>query len=100
MIKTFVVYRKFDGEIIALFPAITATYNPDDCQSYQHIGQHGAATFGPVMRNSKPASQEEYQLLHNELVVIGYENLVVLPDVDRSQSKVFRKQRVAELRKI
>ena len=47
--KTVVIFRKFFGldgdDVIAIFPEIQANDNRCDCQSYQHIGQHGPASY-------------------------------------------------------
>lgn len=70
--KTKVIFRKFkDGDIIALFPEIQADQNYNNCQSYQHIGQHGAASYS-LIDTTKPANEMEYQDLYNELTSIGY----------------------------
>lgn len=68
-----VIFRKFkkDGDIIALFPHIEAD-NSGNCQSYQHIGQHGAADYNYCMKISNAATKEEYQALKTELEGIGY----------------------------
>lgn len=77
--KTVVIFRKFhkkedrDGDnIIAMFPEIQANDNRYDCQSYQHIGQHGAASYSLVDR-TKLATAEEYAELKAELEAIGYD---------------------------
>ena len=68
-----VIYRKFgDGEIIALFPEISASNDGYFCQSYMHVGQHGAATPDIVIRQTKLATPAEYAKLHKELRCIGY----------------------------
>lgn len=57
-------------EVIALFPEIPATRNPNECQSYVHYGQHGAAMArGHGWPLAKP---EEYATLKRELESIGY----------------------------
>jgi hypothetical protein len=69
---TTVVFRKFpEGDVIALFPEIQANFNRCDCQSYQHIGQHGPASYSLVDR-TKLASADEYADLKAELETIGY----------------------------
>ena len=44
--KTKVIFRKLkDGDIIALFPELPGDMNPyHTCESYMHVGQHGAAS--------------------------------------------------------
>lgn len=72
---TKVIFRKYkSGEIIALFPD---EMNYCFCASYMHIGQHSDAYYAYVVRNTKPATQEEYQPLLNELISIGYDDLKI-----------------------
>ena len=72
MDETIVVFRKWKESktIIALFPEIKdeARY----CQSYEHVGQHGPASYQNVIQDTVPATQEEYQELFDELTEIGY----------------------------
>jgi hypothetical protein len=70
--KTKVIFRKFkDGDIIALFPELQADMSRGNCQSYQHVGQHGAASYD-LVNNTKPATKEECANLAAELTSIGY----------------------------
>lgn len=76
--KTKVIFRKVPAnyctakpEVIALFPEIPATRNPNDCQSYVHYGQHGAAM---ASGHGWPlATPDEYADLKRELESIGYD---------------------------
>jgi hypothetical protein len=71
-VKTKVIFRKFrDGEVIALFPEIQANFNQSDCESYLHIGQHGATSYF-IVDWTKPAQPKEYESLRQELEAIGY----------------------------
>jgi hypothetical protein len=68
-----VIFRKYEGEVIALFPEVPSDlYHPGYCQSYQHIGQHGSADLHYIISISKPAHYDEYKPLYDELVKIGY----------------------------
>lgn len=69
--KTMVVFRiwKDNGDCIALMPM--DRYN-DLCNSYEHIGQHGAASYLIVMKQTRPAKPEECIDLADELRDIGY----------------------------
>ena len=72
--KTTVIFRRFRGEIIALFP-----YEKEKdrlCLSYMHIGQHGSANYPYIISDSKPVKETEYKPLFDELQSIGY-NLTV-----------------------
>lgn len=82
---TSVVFRKYksDGSIIALFPGLPASNYGADITSYQHIGQHGAASpfadYDTVL-----ATPEEYGSLLSELKQIGYDDLVVRTRIVRT----------------
>lgn len=71
--KTIVVFRVFkdQGDLIALFPALN-DYHDHSCESYQHIGQHGAADYRYCISVSRPAKPSEYAALKSELKGIGY----------------------------
>jgi len=66
-----VVFRRWkEGDVIALFPD-----QPEGrglVNSYQHVGQHGAADYRGVVRDTKPAKPVEYRALLRELKSIGY----------------------------
>lgn len=68
--KDKVVFRMFDGEVIALFP------EQDEgrglVNSYEHIGQHGGADYSGVISRSRKAIPKEYADLKKELTSIGY----------------------------
>lgn len=72
---TEVIFRKFKGEIIALFPYIPEKYG--ECLSYMHVGQHGTADFSYLIRASKPTNEPEFKDLFNELTGIGYNVKVI-----------------------
>lgn len=70
---TDVIFRRFrDGDVIALFPTLPGTNDwPNDCQSYQHVGQHGTASVFLTL-DTKPAAPEHYAALLRELISLGY----------------------------
>jgi len=71
-----VIFRKFkEGDVIALFPTIPYT-NKYDFTCYQHIGQHSGCE-DIVVDLTKLCQPEEYQDLLEELISIGYDDLVV-----------------------
>jgi len=71
--KTRTTFRTFhnSGDTIALFPEIPADVRGDFCQSYQTIGQHGAAS-PDLSHCTRPATPEEIAPLAAELERIGY----------------------------
>jgi hypothetical protein len=76
--KTNVMFRQFaDGDIIALFVSMAADRNPENCQSYMHIGQHSAAHPLGVIATTKPATKAQYSDLKKELENIGYDLRVI-----------------------
>lgn len=77
--KTAVIFRKWNAknfieaplcDIIALFPYIDA--GNGHCNSYEHVGQHGGASYIGVMSQTTPATPDEYKDLAEELERIGY----------------------------
>ena len=65
-IKTAVCYRVFDdGDVVALFPNLDADLN-GNITSYQHIGQHGAASRD-LLTELRAATETEHAELHAEL---------------------------------
>ena len=70
--KTKVIFRKFPaGDVIALFPELPGDYNPATCLSFQHVGQHGAASVH-LTRDTVLATKAESAELASELRRIGY----------------------------
>ncbi len=78
--KTKVIFRqwKIGCEIIALFPEIATDTIGYNCQSYIHVGQHGAASPN-IITDTKPANLEDgaVKRLIKELTDIGY-NLEII----------------------
>lgn len=87
--ETKVLFRKFRGDVIALFPELPGDYDPDTCLSYQHVGQHGAAS---VSLRTKPATCQEYASLYIELRSIGYDLRIA-----RRMTRADRLKRIAAL---
>jgi len=71
-------YKRHGGDIIALFPETPGSNDGGLCQSYMHLGQHGAANPNWVIQASYPATEEEYKDLLAELEKIGYDDLVIV----------------------
>lgn len=69
-----VIFRKFrkDSEVIALFPYIVGTNDERTCQSFLHVGQHGAADVNIMMHYTVPASEAEAHGLIVELTSAPY----------------------------
>lgn len=68
-----VIFRILKGEVIAFFPTIE---NGSYIMSYMHVGQHSDAD--PTLINElKPATKKQYKELYDELVSIGYTDMVV-----------------------
>ena len=85
--KTKVIFRKFsNGEVLALFPEIVAVRIGYLCQSYIHVGQHGAADPSIVYR-TKLAKPDEYKDLYKELTDIGY-NLKVIKRFNKKHLQI------------
>lgn len=77
-----VIFRMWpDGDVIALFPEIPSDYQGYLCESYMHVGQHGAADTGAVIDQTRPALPEEYRGLLRELGGRGYTLLNIMKRV-------------------
>lgn len=76
--KTKVIFRKLNAQVVALFPELPATPDPRYCDSYSHVGQHGSADPLLFIQYSKPAQPEEYAALKHELETHYEYNLKVL----------------------
>lgn len=78
---TFRVWKSgiHSGDVTALWPAISAGWARGQyCQSYAHIGQHGAADYSYVVNLTRPATPDEYADLLAELNDKGYEDIYVI----------------------
>lgn len=73
-----VVFRSWqNGDILALFPFVpaTVTQNHDECMSYEHQGQHGAAEYtNCIEATTAPtvADAPKVGALVHELIQRGY----------------------------
>lgn len=69
-------WRNDEQELIALMPEEPADPNGSLCQSYMHVGQHGAADYEHVMAETVPVSRESVDSdllqLMDELKERGY----------------------------
>lgn len=80
---TDILFRKWRGDIIALFPHEVCDYD-GHVTSYMHVGQHGGADYKGIIRCSRPAKPEEYADLKRELENIGYRvNIVNRQNYDK-----------------
>jgi hypothetical protein len=87
----FRVYRDKNKDVIALFPEILADTNAYNCQSYLHVGQHGAADPVTVISQTRPATPKQYADLKKELTRRGY-RLDILKRYRYASLEVRRKQ--------
>lgn len=90
--KTKTIFRIWPNEdVIALFPQIAGNMKPWTCQSYMHVGQHGAATTELMRRYTRPAKPKEYKELLAELRRIGY-NVQVVKRCTRKDYEIRQQQ--------
>lgn len=85
---TKVVFRKWkdNGSIIAFFPEERFTHARYTCMSYEHIGQHGEASYSGLLSLTKLAKPNEYKALKRELEGLGY-NLKVIKKYVRNKNE-------------
>lgn len=91
-----VVFRRWrdGGGVIALFPELPADTYGHFCDSYEHVGQHGGADYHGVVRQTAPATSEEFADLADELTRTGYR----LVPVRRASSRL-HERRLEEARR-
>ena len=80
--KTDVIFRTFKttficNDTIALFPGVAGNQSLETCSSYQHIGQHGAASLSIIRDSTRAARPSEFKALKRELEGFGYNLRVV-----------------------
>lgn len=73
-------------DVLALFP-YEIVNRVGNCSSCQHVGQHSSADYDHCIKNSRPATEEEYGPLKAELEARGY-NLRVIQR--RSRKKYYK----------
>lgn len=94
---TKIAFRWWDGEVVAIMPEDPAT-GPYDCTCYIHNGQHGKCDPQLAIRESRPASVEEYGALKRELESIGYK-IRVIQRVNRQAYQTARSNEIARIDK-
>ena len=78
---TDIVFRKeksgdFKGTIFAMLPHECGDRS-GNVTSYQHVGQHSSANYSMCIKDSVPATEEEYKDLKKEMEGCGYNINVV-----------------------
>lgn len=97
--RTIVVFRKWKQKtlpgntILALFPEEAAD-RQGQCNSYEHIGQHGGADYAGCIAGTVPATPAEYKELATELRRIGYKL-----DIRSRATRAMTAKRLANARK-
>jgi len=73
-----VIFRIWPGgDVTALWPYLIVDWPSSSyCQSYEHIGQHGAADYHYVIKQTRPAKENEYADLLKELQSLGYDPVI------------------------
>ena len=61
---------RIQGGVIALFAEVPGS--PGFCSSFEHVGQHGDASYSGVICQTTPATPEEYADLKTELESAPY----------------------------
>jgi len=77
-------------DVFALFPEISGDSSGSTCMSYAHIGQHGSADYRGMIRETDPATPEQYADLFSELEGMGY-RLKVIRKATPKMEKIRRK---------
>lgn len=88
-----VVFKIWKGEVVALFPELPGTNDPDTCLCYSHAGMHSTADVRAAGKQPY-ATKREYEPLLRELESGGYKDLKVVMKLGWN-----RKARMKALRK-
>jgi len=84
--------KDFKGTIFAIFPHDVVDYH-GHVTTYQHVGQHCSGDYHHMMNTSKPAKEEEYKDLYNELKGSGYNIKVTCRRNKDKYNKSYREMR-------
>lgn len=79
---TEVIFRKDESGVFAIFPY--EIYNKHLITTYQHVGGHSSGDYDYCIKSSKPATEEEYIDLFDELESIGYD-LKIIKKINRDR---------------
>lgn len=87
--------KRHGGEVIAIFPADLAGYQAHEASCYQHVGQHGTVDMPAVIRCTKPAKDDDPDVLalRRELERAPYRYRL---QIYRRDNRVFQKKRAAD----
>lgn len=95
LFPTKVLFRWWKDTVLAMFIEEPGTMDASTCDSYQHIGQHGACSIA-IINESRPATWDEYASLKRELESEPYKyRLKVLQKtpngaMDARRQKIYR----------
>lgn len=67
LFPTKVLFRWWKDTVLAVFIEEPGTMSESTCDSYLHIGQHGACCPVTMINESRPATEDEYASLKREL---------------------------------
>jgi len=76
--------------VFALFPYELYNNFSGSVMSYAHVGQHCAANYNGCIKSTRPATEDEYKSLFNELESIGYNLKVIKRQNFQKYFKIYR----------
>lgn len=68
----FRAFRTHPRHVVAILPTLHGDQHRYTCQSYEHVGQHGACDPQELVRMTRPAQPAEYAFLLAEMKGLGY----------------------------
>lgn len=74
-----VIYRKSEGETVAIFPREPYDNHSGLITCYAHVGQHSACSWDWVLEDTTEPTEEDIAKLHSELTDRGYYNIQSIP---------------------
>lgn len=93
--KTEVIFRVDDGEILAVFPYNSGKDHLIEC--YAHTGQHSWCAWDYITRCTKPATPAQYADLKAELEGLGYDLKVLQKPCHRKNVSAMKEYAIGEV---
>lgn len=84
-----VIFRELNQDIVALFPELIGSDDPNECLMIGEIGGKSSVELKTVMQQSKVAKIQDVVFLKEKLIAMGYEPLVILT---RESKNAFEKR--------
>jgi hypothetical protein len=73
-----VIFRKNNQDIIALFPELAGSDDPEQCLTISESGVKSSIAAKDLFAQTAAAKQQDYMYLKEKLIEMGYEPLEII----------------------